>query len=104
MSRIEKNYIEIEVELNDLEYDTGYGDCCADLVATVEFQVVTEKIEGAVYQGARIKNPKVLDGTFFCVDQDGGIFDEVPYERGNYDEELISAAEIEFGKNPYKYI
>lgn len=79
----EKIIKQVEVALQT-EYDTGYGDVSADLVADVCLLETGELV--------------VKNGVFFLVDQDGGNFGEREYERTNYDECLIDLAVEKFKK------
>ena len=69
-----------EVEIGDLEYDTGYGTTQATLICDVE-------VESATDIRATIK-----DGEWFLINQDGGVFKHVRYECCSHDKELERTA------------
>lgn len=70
--------IELEVHLDDLLYDNGYGDQQAELSVTV----TVKGQEVTIHE----------DGYIWLIDQDGGNMAEFPYETSQYDEIIRSEA------------
>ena len=66
-----KDKLGLEVHIDNLLYDNGYGDQDAELSVTVT-----------------VKGQEVTihdDGYIWLIDQDGGNMDEFPYETEQYD-------------------
>jgi len=73
----------VEINIDGVLIDYGYGECDADLVATVQLN------DDGTY---------TIDGAYFIIDQDGGNAGELTYDDGSYDEALIERAKAYFTK------
>lgn len=82
--------VEREIEIQVIE-DSGYGEVDCDLIATVEVCIESAVIYDTPlgsHVGEQIASVRIIDGTLFGVDQDGGNCGESPYERTNHDEAI----------------
>lgn len=70
--------LELELHIDGLEYDNGYGEQQAELSVTVTVQGQEVTIHD--------------DGYIWLINQDGGNFDEFPYESFKYEDIIRSEA------------
>jgi len=88
---------EIEVSFTGLDYDDGYGDTQADLGVEVLLTYHTETEFNRT--GYVLDSVKILGGTYWLIDQDGGEYAEREYDEGrdkDLDQNIIDDATEQF--------